>query len=64
MSVIDVSIPSIYSNDLKTKLEIGDFVNIKNKLYSVLSINPTNITLFDNNKNIRVEKTRKYNTYN
>lgn len=56
MSVIDVSIPSIYSNDLKTKLEIGDFVNIKNKLYSVLSINPTNITLFDNNKNIRVEK--------
>lgn len=52
VSVLDVSIPSIYTNDLKSKIEPGDFITINKLIYSVLNISPTSILVFDNNNKI------------
>ena len=49
LSVIDVSIPSPYTNNLKTGIESGDFIDINNQLYIVLSVTPTKVVALNKN---------------
>ena len=51
-NILDVSIPSIYSNDLKSKILAKDFVVVNNKIYYITDVTPEGLVGFDMTRGI------------
>lgn len=52
-NILDVSIPSLYTNDLKSKILNKDFVVVDNKIYYITDITPEGLIGFDLTRGIK-----------